>query len=102
MLFSALLGFLLFSQVPDGLSVVGYVVICGVSVAMFFYNRCWRAGSRRVAIRYELRRSGRKTLSVEVSREGQVIVRAPLRMSVKRIEQFVGAHAGWIAQAQAR
>ena len=55
-----------------------------------------------MAIRYELRRSGRKTLSVEVSREGQVIVRAPLRLSQKRIEQFVAAHADWIARAQQR
>lgn len=38
-LFSALLGFFLFNQVPDGWSVLGYLVICGVSVAMFFYNR---------------------------------------------------------------
>lgn len=38
-LFSALLGFFLFAQVPDGLSVLGYLVICGVSVLMFFYNR---------------------------------------------------------------
>lgn len=55
-----------------------------------------------MAIRYELRRSGRKTLSVEVSREGPVIVRAPLRLSQKRIEQFVAAHADWIARAQQR
>lgn len=31
-LFSAILGFFLFGQVPDGWSVVGYVVICGASV----------------------------------------------------------------------
>lgn len=55
-----------------------------------------------MAERYELWRSRRKTLAIEVTREGQVIVRAPLRMSMKRIEQFVDAHADWIAQAQAR
>ncbi len=38
-LFSALLGFWLFGQVPDWLSVLGYVVICGVSVVTFYYNR---------------------------------------------------------------
>ncbi len=38
-LFSALLGFWLFGQVPDWLSIVGYVVICGVSVITFYYNR---------------------------------------------------------------
>lgn len=38
-LFSAILGFVLFQQVPDGWSVFGYIVICGISVAMFYYNR---------------------------------------------------------------
>ncbi len=38
-LFSALLGFWLFGQVPDLLSILGYVVICGVSVVTFYYNR---------------------------------------------------------------
>lgn len=38
-LFAAILGFFLFDQLPDWLSIAGYVVICGVSVAMFFYNR---------------------------------------------------------------
>lgn len=38
-LFSALFGFFLFGQIPDALSVVGYIVICGASVALFVYNR---------------------------------------------------------------
>ncbi len=38
-LFSALLGFWLFGQMPDILSMLGYVVICGVSVVTFYYNR---------------------------------------------------------------
>ena len=54
-----------------------------------------------MAERYELRRSRRKTLALEVTREGQVIVRAPLRVSVKQIERFVAAHADWIARALA-
>ncbi len=37
-IFSALFGFLAFSQVPDLWSVLGYIIICGVSVVMFFYN----------------------------------------------------------------
>ena len=36
--FSALLGFFFFSQMPDLLSVVGYAIICGAAVFMFFYN----------------------------------------------------------------
>ncbi len=38
-LFSALLGFFLFGQVPDGWSFLGYFLICGISAAMFFYNK---------------------------------------------------------------
>lgn len=37
-IFSALLGFILFSQLPDIWSFIGYVIICGVGVAMFIYN----------------------------------------------------------------
>lgn len=38
-LFSALLGFLVFGQIPDPLSWGGYVVICSMAVIMFLYNR---------------------------------------------------------------
>lgn len=37
-LFAALLGYMLFQQIPDGLSVLGYFVICGAAVAMTIYN----------------------------------------------------------------
>ena len=37
-IFSALLGFILFSQLPDIWSFIGYVIICGVGIAMFIYN----------------------------------------------------------------
>ena len=37
-IFSALLGFLMFSQLPDIWSFIGYVVICTVGIAMFIYN----------------------------------------------------------------
>ena len=51
---------------------------------------------------YELIRSRRKTLSVEVSREGRVTVRAPLYASGAQIERFIATHANWIARSQAR
>ncbi len=38
-IFSAILGFILFNQRPDALSIVGYVVICSMAVFMFFYNK---------------------------------------------------------------
>lgn len=37
-IFAAILGFFLFGQIPDLLSVAGYVLICGAGVAMFLYN----------------------------------------------------------------
>ena len=38
-LFAAALGFFVFGDVPDWLSVLGYVLICGAGVGMFLYNR---------------------------------------------------------------
>ncbi|MDO4175276.1 MAG: DMT family transporter [Eubacteriales bacterium] len=38
-IFAALLGFLFLQQIPDFLSVIGYIIICGTSIAMFFYNQ---------------------------------------------------------------
>lgn len=38
-IFAALLGFFIFDQVPDMWSVLGYCLICGAGVGMFFYNR---------------------------------------------------------------
>lgn len=37
--FAALLGFFVLNQVPDIYSVIGYIIICSVSVAMFFRNK---------------------------------------------------------------
>jgi drug/metabolite transporter (DMT)-like permease len=37
-LFSAILGFFVFGQIPDGASWAGYCVICFMAVLMFFYN----------------------------------------------------------------
>ena len=46
---------------------------------------------------YELIRSRRKTLSLEITRDCRVLVRAPLRASRASIDAFVAAHADWIA-----
>lgn len=37
-IFAAIMGFFLFGQVPDYLSVIGYILICGMAVYMFLYN----------------------------------------------------------------
>lgn len=38
-LFTAALEFFVFGDVPDLLSVIGYVLICGAGVGMFVYNK---------------------------------------------------------------
>lgn len=38
-LFAALLSFFIFGEMPDFLSVVGYVLICSAGVGMFLYNK---------------------------------------------------------------
>ena len=47
---------------------------------------------------YELIRSQRKTLALEITRDCRVVVRAPLRLSRTRIDAFVESHADWIAR----
>ena len=51
---------------------------------------------------YELIRSARRTMALEVARDGRVIVRAPMRMSGKQIDEFVSKHAEWIEVHKAR
>lgn len=38
-IFAAALGYFIFNQIPDFASVIGYCLICGAGVAMFFYNK---------------------------------------------------------------
>lgn len=45
---------------------------------------------------YELIRSRRKTLALEITGDGRLLVRAPLRCSRARIDAFAAAHAAWI------
>lgn len=47
---------------------------------------------------YTLKRSGRKTLAIEISRDCEVIVRAPYAMPQKKIDEFVAQYEGWIAE----
>ena len=51
---------------------------------------------------YTLIRSARKTLALEVSREGEIIVRAPNRARARDIERFIEAHEEWLEKALAR
>lgn len=55
---------------------------------------------------YSIKRSGRKTLALEITPEAQVLVRAPLKVSPAEIQRFVLAHEAWVgkhlSQAQTR
>ncbi|MBE6935802.1 MAG: M48 family metallopeptidase [Ruminococcaceae bacterium] len=47
---------------------------------------------------YRLIRSARRSLAIEVTREGEVLVRAPQRMAQSTIEHFVTSHTAWIEE----
>ena len=47
---------------------------------------------------YELRRSARRSLSLEVTPELTLLVRAPERLPRREIDAFVARHEGWIAE----
>lgn len=38
-IFAAVLGYFIFDQIPDFMSILGYIVVCGAGAAMFFYNK---------------------------------------------------------------
>lgn len=50
----------------------------------------------------QLIRSKRKTLQLAISPEGKLIVRAPLRLSMKQILQFAEEHRDWIEKNRSR
>ena len=47
---------------------------------------------------YELIRSNRKTIAVQIERDGRIIVRAPLRMPDRDIQSFLASKSAWIAK----
>lgn len=53
-------------------------------------------------IEFELIRSRRKTVSLEVKKDLSVVVRAPSKMSRAQIDAFVAKHERWLAGALAR
>lgn len=53
-------------------------------------------------MKYELIRSKRKTLAIEIKSDGSVIVRAPMRCPRRDIERFLLEKIDWIAQHRAK
>lgn len=59
-----------------------------------------RAGSQaQKVMQYKLIRSDRKTVSLQV-KNGEIVVRAPRRLSKSAIDRFVQKHADWIRKQQ--
>lgn len=50
-----------------------------------------------MSLEYRLIRSSRRSLAIEVTRDGEVLVRAPYRMLLHTIEHFLLSHETWIA-----
>jgi len=46
---------------------------------------------------YQLVRSARRSLAIHIRQDGEVIVRAPMRMPISEIEYFVESRRDWIA-----
>ena len=49
---------------------------------------------------YQLVRSPRRTLALEIARDATLIVRAPLKMPMESIHQFIEQRKGWIGRKQ--
>lgn len=50
-----------------------------------------------MSLPYELVRSDRRTLAIQITRDARVVVRAPRRTSQKYIEAFVASRENWIS-----
>ena len=61
---------------------------------------CITEGKTIDTITYELIRSDRKTISLQVKPDGRVIVRAPQRLAKYRVVRFVKDHEDWILKQQ--
>lgn len=49
-------------------------------------------------MQYSVKFSKRKSLQLVIDRQAQIIVRAPIGTSMKRVERFVREHEDWIAK----
>lgn len=53
-------------------------------------------------IPYQMIRSGRATISIEIGREGNLVFRAPMRTKTKDVEELARKHFPWIVQHMAK
>ena len=53
-------------------------------------------------ITYQWIRSRRKTIAIQIDREGQVIVRTPYGITKRQVEEFLDEKKDWILQTRQR
>jgi predicted metal-dependent hydrolase len=53
-------------------------------------------------LNYQLIRSKRRTLSLQIDKKAQLLVRAPMRLSIKEIEDFINQKQCWIERKKAQ
>ena len=53
-------------------------------------------------MQYEVIRSDRRTVALEITRDGRVLIRAPKRMAWRDIDAFVEKHRNWLNEHLAR
>ena len=51
---------------------------------------------------YTLIRAKRRTMSLQLDRDGNAVVRAPYGVKKEFIDRFIAAHEGWLARARAK
>lgn len=49
-------------------------------------------------LEYELVRSGRRSMAIEIKPDGRVILRIPQRMALAKAEEFLARHEKWIEE----
>lgn len=54
--------------------------------------KLFQGDEMKIIVKY----SKRKTLSLEITRNAEVLVRAPMKTSKKRIEEFIKSHEEWL------
>ena len=61
---------------------------------------CKTTGQQHSPVEYEVIYSSRKTLAIQVTSKGQILVRAPKQTSQELIERFLSEKENWIRKHQ--
>ena len=85
--------------------------MCIITAALFLLEQCVCFGYNHTCmgigfdkspdIAFHVIRSRRRTISVEIGKEGEILVRAPKRATNREITGFVEKNAGWIEKHKA-